>query len=130
METSITMDVLAWILSGLLAAAFLTAGLLKLTAPREKLITTFQLGWVEDLTSVQVKAIAAVEALGAIGVVLPWLLDVAPVLSPVAAVGLALIMVGALVTHGRRGELAQAGPINGALLVLAVTVAVLRISQL
>jgi uncharacterized membrane protein YphA (DoxX/SURF4 family) len=124
------MDVLAWILSGLLAAIFLTAGLIKLTTPPEKLITSFQMGWVEDLTSPQVKAIGALEALGAIGVVVPWLVDVAPVLSPVAAVGLAVIMAGALASHRRRGELGQVGPLNGVLLVLAVAVAVLRFAQL
>jgi hypothetical protein len=68
--------------------------------------------------------------LAAVGVVLPWLLDVVPVLSPIAAAGLAVVMLGALATHGRRGELAKAGPINAAFFTLAVVVAVLRFSQL
>ncbi|GAB3246070.1 DoxX family protein [Nocardioides dilutus] len=124
------MDVLTWILSGLLAAVFLAAGLNKLAGPRERLLANPQMGWVEDLTSPQVKAIATLEVLGAVGVVVPWLVDVAPVLSPVSALGLGAIMLGALVTHRRRGELAKVGPLNGALLVLAVGVAVLRFAQL
>ena len=124
------MDVLAWILSAVLALAFLAAGASKVATARDKLLANPQMGWAEDFTSAQVKVIGTVEVLGALGVVLPWLLDVARVLTPLAAVGLALVMVGALVTHARRSELRKAVPINGALIVLALVVAVLRFSQL
>jgi len=67
--------------------------------------------------------------LGALGVVLPWLLDVAPVLTPLAATGLALTMLGAMVVHTRRGERPALVP-NAVLLALAAAVAVLRFSQL
>lgn len=124
------MDVLAWILSGLLASAFLGAGAAKIFTTREKLLANPNMAWTEDFTSAQVKAIGAVEVLGAIGVILPWLLDTSRVLTPLAAVGLAIIMVGAMLTHARRGELKQALPIVAVLLTLAVVVAVIRFTQL
>ena len=124
------MNVLAWILSGLLAAAFLAAGSMKLLNRREKLLENPQMAWVNDFGAGQVKGIGSLEVLGAIGVILPWLLDIARVLTPLAAAGLALVMVGALITHGRRGELKQAAPINAALFVLAAAVAIIRFGQL
>ena len=63
--------------------------------------------------------------LGAIGVVLPWALDIAPVLTPIAAAGLAVVMVGAALTHLRRGE-RQPIVANLILLALALTVAIGR----
>jgi DoxX-like family len=57
-----------------------------------------------------------------VGLILPAALDIAPVLVPLAAVGLVLLMVGAIITHVRRHE-AQAIVVNLALLALAVLVA-------
>lgn len=124
------MNIVAWILSALLAAVFIGAGGMKLFTSRAKLLENPKMGWVNDFTEPQVKAIAAVEIIGGIGVILPWLLDVARVLTPLAAVGLALTMVGAMIAHRRRGDLKEALPVNTALLVLAVAVAVIRFSQL
>jgi hypothetical protein len=123
------MNILAWVLSGLLAALYLAAGTLKLTQPKEKLLATGTLDWVEDFDGNQIKGIAALELLGAVGLVLPWALDVAPVLTPIAALGLAAVQGGAMRTHLGRGE-KQALPINAVLLVLALVVAVLRFTQL
>lgn len=124
------MNIAGWILSALLAIAFAGAGAMKLSSGREKLLSDPRMAWAGDFSDLQVCGIGALEVLGALGVVLPWLLDTARVLTPLAAVGLALIMVGALVVHGRRGELKEAGPINVGLLVLAVAVAAIRFSQL
>jgi uncharacterized membrane protein YphA (DoxX/SURF4 family) len=123
------MDVLAWILAGLLAALYLAAGTTKLLQPKEKLLAQGNMAWVEDFDGGQINAIAVLEILGAIGLVLPWAFDVLPVLTPIAAVGLALIQAGAIRTHLHRGE-KQVLPINALLLVLAVVVAVLRFTQL
>ena len=124
------MNVVAWILSGLLAVAFIAAGASKLATPRDKLLKNPRMGWANDFTDTQVKGIAALEVLAGIGIILPWLLDIAPVLTPLAAVGMAVVMIGAIATHGRRGELKEALPVNGALLTLAVIVAIIRFSQL
>ena len=99
------MAVVAWILSILLAGSFLAAGLGKLVTPHEKMVTNPRLGWSADFSPRAVKIIGTLEVLGAIGVILPWLTGIAPVLTPIAALGLAVVMIGAMVTHNRRGEL-------------------------
>ena len=76
----------------------------------------------EDFSDTGVRTIGALEILGALGLLLPAVAGVATVLVPIAAVGLALVMVGAAVTHRRRGELPMIGS-NVVLLVLAVVVA-------
>ncbi|GAB2603374.1 DoxX family protein [Pseudactinotalea suaedae] len=102
-----------WGLAGSLAAVFLAAGLSKLVRPRAALAAA-GLDYVEDFTSGQIKLIGGAEVVGAVGLVLPMLLDIVPLLSPVAACALAAMMVGGVITHVRRDE-AYAFP-----LVLAV----------
>jgi uncharacterized membrane protein YphA (DoxX/SURF4 family) len=114
------MNVVIWVLQVLVALALVVAGLTKLTQPRQQLATT--MGWVEDFSDPGVRAIGALELLGALGLLVPAFTGVATVLVPLAAVGLALLMVGAAATHRRRGELPLIG-INTVLLVLAVVVA-------
>ena len=60
--------------------------------------------WVEDFSPGSVKAIGALEVLGAVGLILPAALDIAPALVPLAALGLVMIMTGAVVTRIRRQE--------------------------
>ena len=97
------MNLALWIIAGLLAAVFLLAGSTKLFTSREKLAKAPGGGWVLDFSAGFVKALGAVEILGAVGLILPALLGIAPVLVPLAAVGLATIMVGAaIVTYCRR----------------------------
>jgi len=62
------------------------------------------MGYVKDFSPNTIRAIGAVEVLGAIGVVLPMLTGILPWLTPLAAAGLALTMVGAMATHFRRKE--------------------------
>jgi DoxX-like family len=93
-----------WIIAGLLAAVFLLAGSTKLFVPREKLAKAPGGGWVNDFSAGFVKSLGAVEILGAVGLIVPAALDIAPVLVPVAAVGLATIMVGAAIVELRRNE--------------------------
>jgi uncharacterized membrane protein YphA (DoxX/SURF4 family) len=113
-------NVVLWILAGILAAAFAMSGLMKVTQSKEQLAPKGP--WVEDFSEGTVKAIGALEVLAAVGLVLPAVLDVAPVLVPLAALGLVVLMAGAAITHLRRRE-AQVVPINAALLILAAVVA-------
>jgi uncharacterized membrane protein YphA (DoxX/SURF4 family) len=115
------MNVVLWIIAGVLALAFLAAGLFKISRPGAKLKEA-GLGWVDDYPAWGVKAIGALEVLGAIGLILPAALDIAPILVPIAAVGLALLMLGAVITHLRRNELAGTVP-SGVLLILSAIVA-------
>jgi len=115
------MNVALWIVAGVLAAAFLAAGAMKLAQPRKRLADS-GMGWVESFSDGAVKGIGALEVLGAIGLILPAALDIAPGLVPIAATGLALIMAGAVVTHARRREPQQI-VVNVVLLALAAFVA-------
>jgi uncharacterized membrane protein len=65
--------------------------------------------------------IGVLELLAAIGLVLPAVLDIAPVLVPFAALGLVVVMVGAAITHGRRKEF-QMITVNVIFLALAAVV--------
>jgi hypothetical protein len=98
------MNLSLWIVAGLLAAVFLFAGSTKLFIPRKKLAEAAGGGWVLDFSAGFVKALGALEILGAVGLILPALLDVAPVLVPLAALGLGVIMVGAAAVEFRRQE--------------------------
>jgi uncharacterized membrane protein YphA (DoxX/SURF4 family) len=94
-----------WIIAGVLAAAYLFSGGGKLILTKEKIATmSSSAGWVEDVSAGGIKAIGALEVLGAVGLILPAVLDVAPGLVPVAASGLAMIMIGAVITRIRRQE--------------------------
>lgn len=114
------MNIVLWVIAGLLAAAFLGAGLMKLTRPREKLAAS-GMAWTEDFSPGVIKTIGALELLAAIGLILPAALNIAPVLVPLAATGLAVIMIGAMVTHARRREFPMIAG-NLVLLVLAALV--------
>ena len=114
------MNTALWIMQALLAAAFLMAGMMKATQPNEKLAE--KMAWVDDFSANTVKLIGVAEILAAVGLILPPLLGIAPILTPLAATGLALTMVGAAVTHVRRKE-TQEMMINVVLGVLAAVVA-------
>ena len=113
------MNVVLWIVAGVAAAGFLIAGLFKLTQPKEQLAAK-GMAWTEDFSPNVIKAIGAAEALGAIGLILPGALSIAPVLTPIAATCLGLVMVGAIATHIRRKE----GPMVVPPLVLLILVAI------
>jgi len=115
------MNVALWIIAGLLAVGSLAGGAMKLVQPKEKLAASGW-GWVEDFGGGTVKAIGALEILAAVGLILPAALDIVPILVPLAAVGLVLLMIGATITHLRRNE-AKTIVVNLALLVLAGVVA-------
>ena len=114
------MNVALWVIAGLLAVAFLAAGLTKVLQPKEKLATN--MAWTQDFSARTVKTIGSLEILAAVGLILPAVLGIAPVLVPLAATGLVLLMAGAAITHVRRGE-SQVIVVNLALLVLAAIVA-------
>ncbi|MEA5361101.1 DoxX family protein [Amycolatopsis sp., V23-08] len=119
------MNVVLWIVAGVLAALYLGAGGMKLVTPREKLLENPNMGWTADFSATAIKAIGAIEIVGAIGLILPWALDIARVLTPLAATGLAIVQIGAIIVHARRKE-TKALPMNVVLLVLAAFVAVGR----
>ena len=98
------MNIALWIIAGLMATVFLVAGAGKLLIPQQKLAQAPGAGWVLDFSPGFVKTLGALEILGAVGLVLPALLDIGTILVPLAALGLALVMIGAATVTFRRQE--------------------------
>ena len=120
------MKTVKWILQIVLALAFLGAGLMKLITPYDALTSQEGMGWTTDFSATAIKIIAALEVLGAIGVVLPQILNKYKFFVPLAAIGLMCVMIGAIITHVSRNE-GFIPPV--VLLVLAALVAFLRRDQ-
>lgn len=87
-----------WVVQGLLAALFLFAGGMKLVLPLE------QLTGPVTLPGFLLRFVGVAEVLGALGLVLPGLLRIQPGLTPLAAAGLVIVMIGATVVSLRAGE--------------------------
>lgn len=117
------MNVSLWIVTGLLALVFLLAGSNKVILPKDKLAAAPGGAWVEDFDRGTLRTIGTLEILAVVGLILPAVLDIAPILVPLAAVGLALVMVGAIITRLRRREAPTAVLLNVAYLAMAIFVA-------
>jgi hypothetical protein len=91
-----------WVAQGLLAVAFLSGGLMKVSSPIEALRAAMP--WVNGAMGQAVRFIGAVEVLGALGLILPAATRIKPWLTPLAALGLTTVMVLAAATHAVRGE--------------------------
>ncbi len=117
------MNTWLWVGQIVLAASFVLGGAVKIALPKDNL--RGGMPWVDDLSQRAVTGIGAIEILGGAGVVLPWATGVAEVLTPLAAVGLALVMVGGFATHIRRGEYGRSLS-NVVLFIIAVLVAIGR----
>ena len=115
------MNVALWIVQGLLAVVFGASGVVKTSRDRKRLFDE-GITWVEDFSAGAVRTIGVLEVLAAVGLILPAATGIAPVLTPLAATGVALLMAGASAVHLRRDEFAFIGVTVG-LLVLAVFVA-------
>lgn len=108
-----------WVAQVLLALAFGMAGSMKLTMPTEEL-TQKGMTFVSHYQAGTVRFIGSMEILAAIGLILPAALRRLPILTPMAATGLALVMALATQYHISHHEPAVA---NIVLLLLAVFIA-------
>ena len=123
------MNAVLWILQILLALFMLMAGGMKLMQGKAKLLEDPRMGWVADYSDSTIRAIGGLELAAGIGLIFPWWLDIAPVLTPLAALGVVAIQVGAMLTHRRRGEM-QMLAMNAMIGVVAVVVAIGRFGDL
>ncbi len=96
------MNVALWIAQGLLAAIFLFAGGMKLVLPVEEMTREL------PMPGLFLRFIGVCEVLGAVGVIFPWLLRIRPGLTPLAAAGLVIIMIGATALTLMTGDIATA----------------------
>ncbi len=109
-----------WVVQALLAFAFLGSGFMKLTTPHEALGA--QMRWAADAPGALILFIGAAEVFGALGLILPSITRIQPKLTPLAAAGLATVMVLASGTHLLYGELGMIA-VNAVLGGLAAFVA-------
>ncbi|MEO3974923.1 DoxX family protein [Streptomyces sp. CAU 1734] len=114
------MNIVLWAVQILLAVLFTGAGGMKIAMSPESLIPLMP--WVVDFSPGAVQAIGAVEVLGAAGLILPAATSIAPVLTPLAAAGLAVVMAGGTAVHFARSEY-PAGLANVVVLAAAALVA-------
>jgi len=115
------MNIVLWIIQALLVIVFFMAGLMKLTQPREKMAE--KMPWVSDFSARQIRLIGILEILGALGLAFLGLTGILPWLTSIVAIGLVLLMLGAIFTHLRRKEYANI-ILNVILMLAAVFVAV------
>lgn len=120
------MNVVLWICQGVLAVVFAVSGTAKATMPKKRLLDSGQTG-VVFLPQPAIRLVAVSELLAVVGLVLPGLTGVAPVLTPLAALGLAVVMVGAAVSHTRLREPRNVAT-NAVLFTLCLVVAIGRLT--
>ena len=119
-QRSKALHITLWIAQAILAAMFLMSGFMKLSQPIDQL--SKMLPWAAQVPEALVRFIGVAEVLGAVGLILPSLLRIQPKLTPIAAVGLALVMLFAVVFHISRGETPMIG-MNFILIAIAAFIA-------
>lgn len=123
------MNIALWMIQGLLAATFVGSGAAKTVMSKERMIASGQTG-VAPFPLPIIRIVAALEILGAVGLIVPWLTDTLRVLTPLATLGLGIFMIGAAMSHWKIGEYKQVFGVNLFLLGLLVFVGVGRAMQL
>ena len=123
------MNVVLWSLQIVVGLVMAMAGGMKVMQGKDKLLEDPRMAWAGDYSDSTIRGIGAVEVLAAIGLIFPWWFDIAPMLTPLAAVGVVAIQVGAAATHIRRKEM-QMVAMNAMLGILALVVAIGRFGDL
>lgn len=120
------MNTALWIITGFLTVLFLVSGIGKLFVPRDRMAKMGSATqWVLGFSPGALKTIGAAETLGAVGLVLPAVTGIVPVLVPLAALGLTLLMAGAVILRIRRRE-PKVALLDGFYLALTAFVAIGR----
>ena len=107
MQMKKTTHILLWIAQILLSLCLSWAGIVKLFQPVEQLKMMWP--WTGEVSQVFVKLIGIIDLLGALGLLIPPLFRFKPVLTPIAAIGIILLMITASIFHICRGESSQIG---------------------
>ncbi len=121
------MNAFVWVLQGLLAFAFMSAGGLKVLRSKDAITANPRMGWARRLSAAQIKLFGAAEVLGALAIVEPWATGIVPVLTPIAAACFFVLLLVAAVVYAR-SEVSPALPL--VLSVAAAVVACARVMEL
>lgn len=122
------MNVVLWAAQIVLAGIFAASGAMKSTMSKQRMIETGQTG-VAPFPLPVVRVVALLELVAVLGLILPWLTGVARVLTPLAAVGLAVVMVGAAIAHSTLRE-PKAVAANAVIFAMCLVVIVGRLADL
>ena len=123
------MKVFILIIQIILILVFALFGFQKVFMPIPDLIE-FGMLWIEDFPAWQVRTIGFLEVLGAFGLIFPYVIKSLPkIIVVIASGGLALTMVGAIITHISRGDVILSIIINSILFLMAVLIAAFRFKQ-
>lgn len=115
------MNIAIWVIQALAAVVFLLTGGMKVSQPLDKLAKN--MSWVNEFSPVQVRLIGTAEILGALGLILPGITGILPILTPIAAAALVVLMLGAVFTHVRLKEFDKVStPIFPLILALLVAI--------
>lgn len=117
MNTSKVLNITLWIAQILLAAFFSIAGYTKATSSVDQLYAT--INWSKDVHLTLVRFIGIMELLGCLGLLLPSILRVKPILTPIAAIAFIMLMFSAIIFHIFRGEASDIRMHLGIILVAA-----------
>ena len=119
------MNTLLWLLQGILAAFFFMTGFGKLSSNKQQHIAD---GHIKEGGSVvPIWILGVLEILGCMGIVVPWLTGIAPLLTPVTAICFCMVMLGAIAVHFQRREY-KFLPLPIVVIVLSVVVVYYRFS--
>ncbi len=117
-------NIVLWVTQGLVAVVVAVTGIVKIVMPRERLAE--RMHWAGSWPSWRIKLLGLAEVLGAVGLVFPAATGIAPVLTPLAAVCLAVLMGGAVQTHRRFREGFAPAAVIG---VLCLAIAAVRFAS-
>lgn len=98
------MDTAVTVIQGLLGVLLTMGGLLKLGLPYAKYTNIPGVSWSKDFKPWHLKLIGVLELSGGVGLLVPLFLPSLTMLTPLAGVGIALYMAGAMAIHLRRSE--------------------------
>ena len=104
------MNIVLWIFQGLLALMFAMAGFMKMSKSKQDIKKQGggRMDWVDDVSGSNLRLIGSLELSAAVGIIVPQLTGILSWLTPLSAIGIVCIMIGAIILHFRRGDGKQA----------------------
>ena len=119
------MNIVLWVFQGMIALMFAMTGFMKLSKSKQDLKKQGggRMDWVNDVSGSNLKLIGSLELLAATGIIVPQITGILPWLTPLAALGIICIMVGAMALHIRRRDGKQANVPTAFILLMAAFVA-------
>lgn len=121
------MNSFLWVLQGILAAFFIMPGVGKISGSKEKHIADKHIK--PDGSLLPIRILGILELLGCVGIIVPWLTGIAPVLTPVSAVGYCLVMIAGIINHTIKKEYKML-PMLSIILIIALVVAYYRFASI